>query len=37
VESDVVEAVWLAATEVDGPPRRPAGDDAVALAQGGAS
>jgi NAD(P)-dependent dehydrogenase (short-subunit alcohol dehydrogenase family) len=36
MEADVAEAVWLAATEVDGPLRRPAGADAVALAQGGA-
>ena len=34
-EADVAEAVWLAATEVDGPLRRPAGADAVALARGG--
>jgi len=37
VEVDVAEAVWAAATEVDGPLRRPAGTDAVALAQGGGS
>lgn len=37
VETDVAETVWLAATEVDGPLRRPAGADAVALAQRGAS
>lgn len=37
MESDVAEAVWLAATEVDGLLRRPAGADAVALAQRAAS
>lgn len=31
-EGDVAEAVWRAATEIDGPMRRPAGADAVALA-----
>ena len=31
-EADVAEVVWLAATEVNGPLRRPAGADAVALA-----
>ena len=36
-EADVAEAVWLAATEVDGPLRRPAGADAVALALRAAS
>ena len=30
--SDVAEAVWGAATEVDGPLHHPAGPDAVALA-----
>jgi NAD(P)-dependent dehydrogenase (short-subunit alcohol dehydrogenase family) len=32
-EAEVAEAVWLAATEPDGPMRRPAGADAVALAR----
>jgi NAD(P)-dependent dehydrogenase (short-subunit alcohol dehydrogenase family) len=32
-EGDVAQAVWLAVTEADGPLRRPAGADAVALAQ----
>jgi NAD(P)-dependent dehydrogenase (short-subunit alcohol dehydrogenase family) len=32
-EADVAEAVWRAATEMDGPLRRPAGADAVALAR----
>jgi NAD(P)-dependent dehydrogenase (short-subunit alcohol dehydrogenase family) len=36
-EADVAAAVWLAATEVDGPLRRPAGADAVALARGDVS
>lgn len=36
-ETDVAEAVWRAATEVDGPLRRPAGADAVALARRDAS
>jgi NAD(P)-dependent dehydrogenase (short-subunit alcohol dehydrogenase family) len=36
-EADVAEAVWLAASEVDGPLRRPAGADAVALARGDVS
>jgi NAD(P)-dependent dehydrogenase (short-subunit alcohol dehydrogenase family) len=31
-EADVAQAVWLAVTEADGPLRRPAGADAVALA-----
>jgi hypothetical protein len=32
-EADVAEVVWRAATEIDGPLRRPAGADAVALAR----
>jgi NAD(P)-dependent dehydrogenase (short-subunit alcohol dehydrogenase family) len=32
-EADVAEAVWRSATEVDGPLRRPAGADAVAMAR----
>jgi len=36
-EADVAEAVWLSATEVNGPLRLPAGADAVALARGGVS
>ena len=36
-ETDVADAVWLAATELNGPLRRAAGADAVALAQQGAS
>jgi NAD(P)-dependent dehydrogenase (short-subunit alcohol dehydrogenase family) len=36
-EADVAAAVWLAATEANGPLRRPAGADAVALARGGVS
>lgn len=35
-EADVAEAVWRAVTERDGPLRRPAGADAVALADGAA-
>jgi hypothetical protein len=37
VETDVAEVVWQAATEIDGPMRRPAGADAVALASSDAS
>lgn len=36
-EADVAEAVWLTATEVGGPLRRPAGADAVALSLRAAS
>ncbi len=36
-EADVADAVWRAATEADGPLRRAAGADAVALAQAAAA
>jgi NAD(P)-dependent dehydrogenase (short-subunit alcohol dehydrogenase family) len=36
-EAHVAETVWLAATEVNGPLRRSAGADAVALSRGGVS
>ncbi|WP_046114281.1 SDR family oxidoreductase [Aquincola tertiaricarbonis] len=36
-EAEVADAVWQAATDVNGPMRRPAGADAMALARSGAS